>query len=130
MATPKSAAKLRTAGRVCNVGAWVIAALGIGTVGIYISTLIPLVPLFRQYQGLSPYTYSTYINVIATLFFMAISTIFFAILLYALGKIMEHMSGAEIKTVKTRSLIEEENYDDNEDREDERIRIVPLPEMR
>ena len=129
MATPKSAAKLRTASRVCNVGSWVIAVIGVGAVGIYISILIPLVPLFRQYQqGLSPYTY-LYTNVIATLFFMVISTIFFALLLYALSKIMEHMSGAEIKTVETRFLLEE-SYDDNEDREDERVRIVPLPEMR
>lgn len=128
MATSKSASKLRTAGRVCNVGAWLIAAIGTGTIGIYVSTILPVIPLYRQYQSLSPYTFTAFTNIIATLFLIVISTLFFAILLYALGTFMVHMSGTETRTTETRVVAEEEN--DNEDVEDERIKVVPLPEMR
>ncbi len=130
MATSKSTAKLRVAGKVCNVGAWVIAAIGIGTVGIYISTILPAVPFLRQYQGLSTYTYTVYTNVIATVFFMVIATIFCAILLYALGTFMQHMSGAETKITETGTRVADEDDNAYEYMEDEHVKIVPLPEMK
>ena len=118
MATSKYVSKMRTMSRVCKLSALVIAAIGIVVVVIYVSTIIPY---FRQDQSINPYVYSTYTS-ISTLFLLAVPTLFFTVVLYALGTLMEYMT-SETKPG------EMERVEDAED-DDERLEIVPIPEMR
>ncbi len=124
MATPKSVSKMRTASRICKLGTWVITAIGIGAVGIYISTLLPLIPYLRQYPGLGGYTYTSLTGVISSLFLIIVPTLFFAVVLYALGTIMEFMTGEPKPREPEMKSAEEEEGDD------EHLEIVPIPEMR
>ncbi len=122
MATSKSVSKMRTISRVCKLSALVIGAIGCVVVGIYVSTILPIIPYFRQYQGINPYAYSTYTSVISTLFLLVVPTLFFTIVLHALGTLMEYMTG-ETKPSETVRVEDAEN-------DDERLEIVPIPEMR
>ena len=124
MATSKSVSKMRVASRVCKLSAWVIAAIGVASVVIYVSTILPVIPYFRQYQGVSPYAYTTYTSVISALFLIIVPTLFFTIILYAMGTLMEYITG-ETKPIKTEMERLEEQEED-----DERLEIVPIPEMR
>jgi uncharacterized membrane protein len=108
---------------VCKLSAWIIAAIGIVAVVVYVSTILPAIPYFRQDIGLSPYTYTTYSSVIMTLFVVVAPTIFFTVVLYVLGTLLEYMTG-ETKPIET----EEPEPEDEED--NERLEIVPIPEMR
>lgn len=127
MGTSKPVSKMRVASKVCKLSAWIIAAIGIVAVGIYISTILPVIPYFRQDLGLSPYLYTTYTSVLSTLFLLVVPTLFFTIILYALGTLMEYITGEtkplEIKRERVEDVGQEE-YDD------ERVEIVPIPEMR
>jgi len=123
----KSLAKLRSVSRICKLGAWLVAAAGLIATGIYVSTIIPVIPFFRQYQQQSPYAYTALTSMISALFMIVVPTLFFTIILYAMGTLLEYMS-AEAKITATQAVLEEEN--DNGDLEDGRIKIVPIPEMR
>ncbi len=122
MATPKSVSKMRVASRVCKLSAWVIAAIGILAIGIYVSTIIPVIPFFRQSQVQDPYAYTALTSLISALFLIIVPTLFFTIVLYALGTLMEYVMG-ETKPIEMERAVEQE--EDNE-----RLEIVPLPEMR
>ena len=124
MATPKSVSKMRTASRICKLGTWIIVAIGIVVVGIYISTILPAIPYLRQYQGFSSYTYISLTGVISALFLIIVPTLFFAIVLYALGTFMEYMIG-EPKLREPKMERAEKEEEDGE-----RLEIVPIPEMR
>ncbi len=123
MAASKSLSKMRIASRLCKLGAWVIAAMGLVAAGLYVSTLIQLLSGLRQDQA-SPYAYLSYGSVVSALFLITVPTLFFAIILYAMGTLMDFMS-AEAK--REPKLLESEM---EEERDDEGIEIVPLPDMR
>lgn len=120
----KSTSKMRTASRICKLGAWVIVAIGIAAVGIYVSTILPAIPYLRLYPGLSSYTYISLTGVISALFLIIVPTLFFAIVLYALGTFMEYTTDE----TKLREPEMERAAEQEED--DERMEIVPIPEMR
>lgn len=122
MATSKSLSKMRTASRLCRLGAWVIAATGLVAAGLYVSTLIQLLSGLRQDQA-SPYAYLSYGSVVSALFLITVPTLFFAIILYAMGTLMDFM-GTNAKSEPKQQEREEEEEDD-----DERIEIVPLPKL-
>ncbi len=124
MATTTAVSKMRVASRVCKLSAWIIAAVGIVAAGIYVSTLVPVIPLFRQSQAQSPYIYITLTSVISALFLIIVPTLFFTVVLYALGTFMDYMSGETKSSKMERSEVDEEEVDD------EPIQIVPIPEMR
>ncbi len=119
MATHKSVSKMRVVSRVCKLSAWVIAAIGIVLAVIYISTILPVIPYFRQYLGVSPYTYTTYTSVVSTLFLLVVPTLFFTIVLYALGTLMEYLTD-ETKPTQVERLEDEEEDDDGS------LEIMPL----
>ncbi len=124
MATSTSVSKMRVASKVCKLSAWIIAALGIVAVVIYVSTILPIIPYLRQGLGLSPYSYTTYTSVITALFLIIVPTLFFTIVLYALGTLMEYIAGDTKPNEMERAEEEQELGDD------ERLEIVPIPEMR
>ena len=124
MATSKSVSKMRVASRVCKLSAWVIAAIGVVAIGIYVSTIIPVIPFFRQSQVQDPYAYTALTSLISALFLIMVPTLFFTIILYAMGTLMEYMTD-ETKPIKTEMERLEEQEED-----DERLEIVPIPEMR
>ncbi len=125
MATSKSASKkMHVASKVCKLSAWVIAAIGVVSVIVYVSTLLPVVPYFRQSQYFSIYSYTAVSSIISALFLITVPTLFFTIILYALGTLIEYMLG-ETKPAETQSFLAEE-----EQEEDGRLEIVPIPEMR
>lgn len=124
MATPKPASKMHVASRVCKLSAWVIAALGIVVVIAYVSTILPVLSQYRQNQDQSPYAYTLLTSLISALFLVIVPTLFFTVVLYALGTLMEYMTGAP-KPGETEGREQEEQEED-----DERLEIVPIPDMR
>ena len=124
MATPKSISKMRVASRVCKLSAWVIGVIGIVAVGIYVSTIIPVIPFFRQSQVQDPYAYTALTSLISALFLIIVPTLFFTIILYAMGTLIEYLTSETKPDETERFLVEEEEGNDG------RLEIVPLPEMR
>lgn len=121
MATSKSLSKMRVASRVCKLGAWVIAALGMIAVVLYAFAIVQLFSALRGYQG-GAYQYGEANSMISVMFLIVVPTLFFSIILYAMGTLIEHIS-SETKVAETTLLSEEED-------DDGRLEIVPIPEMR
>ena len=115
---------MRVASRICKLGTGVITVIGIVAVGIYVSIILPVIPYLRQYIGLGAYTYTSLTAVISALFLLIVPTLFFAIVLYALGTLMEYMSGETKPSEPEKEKLEEQEEDD------EHLQIVPIPEMR
>lgn len=115
---------MRVVSRVCKLSAWIIAVIGIVSVVIYVSTIIPVIPFYRQSEGQNPYVYTALTSLISALFLITVPTLFFTIVLYALGTLMEYITG-ETKPLETERIKDREPEGD-----DERLEIVPIPEMR
>ena len=128
MVTPKSVSKMRTASRVCKLSAWAIAAIGVVSVVVYVSTMLPVIPFFRQSQYLSIYSYTTMTAILSALFLMIVPTIFFTIILYVLGTIIDYLVG-QTKPEETKKSFLEEDRDGIDIEDDGPIEIVPIPEM-
>ena len=122
MANLKSLSKMRTASRLCKLGAGIITVLGLVAVALYMSTLVQVFASYRQDQG-SPYIYISYGGVFSTMFLIIAPTLFFAIILYAVGTLMDFM-GAETKHEQKPQERDEEG---EVEIDDDRIQIVPLP---
>ena len=129
MATPKSVSKMRTASRVCKLSAWGIAAIGLVSAVLYVSILVPVIPFFRQSQYLSIYSYTTMSVILTALFVITVPTIFFTIILYVLGTIIDYLV-SQTKLEETKKFFVEEDMDGIDMEEDDgRLEIVPIPEM-
>ncbi len=128
MTTPKSVSKMRTASRICKLSAWVIAAVGVVATILYVSTLLPIIPFIRQTQYLSAYSYVAMTSIFSTLFLVTIPTIFFTIVLYVLGTIIDYLVGKAEPIEVKRAFVEEDM--DGMELDDDRVQIVPIPEMR
>ena len=125
MATSKSVSKkMHVASKVCKSSAWVIAAIGVVAVIVYVSTLLPVIPYFRQSQYISIYSYTAMFSIISALFLIIVPTLFFSIILYALGTLLDYMID-ETKPSEMESFFAE-----MEEEDDGRLEIVPIPEMR
>ncbi|GAC1354100.1 MAG: hypothetical protein NVS4B11_28860 [Ktedonobacteraceae bacterium] len=115
MATSKSLAKMRVASKLCKLGAWVIGVVGLVATVFY---AVITIPAFRDQQGQNTVDY---LSIILPFFLIVVPTLFFLLILYAVGVLMEYIS-TETKIAETKVVSEEDD--------DERLKIVPIPEMR
>ncbi len=121
MATSKSLSKMRSASRICKIGAVVIGVIGFVATALYISsTLSFLTQLQSNQTNQNP---GAYLSVILPLFLLVVPTLFFVLALYAMGTLLDFM-GDKTKSERNEQEREEEELDYD------RMEIVPLPDMR
>ena len=100
--------RMRFAGKLCKRGAWVTAALGLAFIVFFVISNIP------NNQGNPGPDFNNWLNMLLPAFLIALPTIFFFLILYAVGAVLDYLSAEKATPVV----------------DDERVEITSLSEMR
>ena len=100
--------RMRFAGKLCNRGAWVIAVLGLTVIAFFVISNL------SNNQGNPGPDFNNWLNMLLPAFLIALPTLFFFLILYAMGTVLDYLSAA-----KTPPLVD-----------DERVEITSLSERR
>ena len=107
MTPSTSLSRLRLAGKACRSGAWLIAVLGLTVIVIFIASTI------ASDQANPGQNFNEWFNTAAFSLLMAILTIFFFLILFAVGALYDYISSEK--------NIQEVN--------EERVEMTSLPKM-
>ncbi len=103
--------RMRFAGKLCKRGAWAIAVLGLTVIVFFVISNISNNP-GDPGTGLN---FNQLVNILLPTFLIAILTLFFSLILYATGAVLDYLSDE-----KTPQVVDD----------DERVEITSLSEMR
>jgi hypothetical protein len=103
--------RMRFAGKLCKRGAWAIAVLGLTVIVFLVISNISNNPEDPG-TGLN---FNQLVNILLPTFLIAILTLFFSLILYATGAVLDYLSDE-----KTPQVVDD----------DERVEITSLSEMR
>ena len=105
-----SLSRMRLAGKLCKRGAWIIAAMGLAVIVLFV---ISNLPNNQGNPGPGP-DFNALFNTLLPALLIAILILFFFLILYAVGAVLDYLS-----TEKTPSVVD-----------DERVEITSLSERR
>jgi len=100
--------RMRFAGKLCKCGAWVTAVLGLAVIAFFVISNL------SNNQGNPGPDFNNWLNILLPAFLIALPTIFFFLILYAVGAVLDYLS-AEKKPLVV---------------DDERVEITSLSERR
>ena len=100
--------RMRFVGKLCKHGAWVIAVVGLAIIVFFVISNLP------NNQGNPGPDFNNWLNMLLPAFLIALPTIFFSLILYAVASVLDYLSAE-----KTPAVVD-----------DERVEITSLSEMR